>query len=127
MTCAVLYIYIDSVKKISKLLIGITTERDFKSEYLFRICSVVTNVLNSLELQPNSCATMLFDFEQTRNGHVATRLILLSSSANSIATSGNVVVPERSGQSEARAGRNVEEIRKKPSFVPNSGFNQCIV
>ena len=50
---------------------------------------------------------MLCHFGRRRNGYVATRFILLSNSAESSATSGYVVVPERSGQSEAWASRNV--------------------
>ena len=77
------------------------TELDFKSEYLFRMFSVVTNLVTSLEFQPIRCATMLFHFGRTRNVYVATRIILLSSTAESSATSGYVVATERSGQSEA--------------------------
>ena len=87
--------------------------------------SVETNLVTSLEFQPIRRATTLFYFGRTRNVYVATRFILLSSTAQSIATSGYVVAPERRGQNEAWAGRNVERTRKKPSFVPNSGFNQC--
>ena len=87
------------------------------------MCSVVTNLVTSLEFQPIRCATTLFHFGRTRNGYVATRIIFLSSTAESSATSGYVVAPERSGQSEAWAGGNVERARKKPSFAPNSGFN----
>ena len=77
------------------------TELDFKSEYLFRMCSVVTNLVTSLEFQPIRCATMLFHFGRTRNVYVATRIILLGSTAESSATSVYVVATERSGQSEA--------------------------
>ena len=90
------------------MIIAINTERDFKSEYMFRMCSVVTNLVTSLEIQPIRCATMLCHFGRTRNGYVSTRFILLSRTAESSATSGYVVVPERFGQSEARASRNVE-------------------
>ena len=79
----------------------ITTELDFKSEYLFRMCSVVTNLVMSLEFQPIHCATTLFHFGRTRDVYVATRIILLSSTAESSATIGYVVATERSGQSEA--------------------------
>ena len=103
----------------------IITELDFKSEYLFRMCSVLTNLVTSLEFQPILCATTLFHFGRTRNGYVATRCILLSSTAERSATSGYVVAPERSGQSEAWAGRNVDRTKKRPSFVPNSGFTRC--
>ena len=77
------------------------TELDFKSENLFRMCSIVTNLVTSLEFQPIRCATMLFLFGRTRNVYVATRIILLSSTAESSATSGYVAATERSGQSEA--------------------------
>ena len=66
---------------------------------------------------------MLFDFGRTRNVYVATRIILLSSTAESSARSGYVAATERSGQSEAWACRNVERARKQAYFVPNSGFN----
>ena len=79
----------------------IRTELEFKNEYLFRMCSVVTNLLTSLEFQPIRCATTLFQLGRTRNVYVATRFILLSSTAESNAKSGSVVAPERSGQSEA--------------------------
>ena len=88
------------------------------------MCSVVTNLVTSLDFQPIRCAITVFHFGRTRNGYVATRFILLSSTAESSATSG-YVAPERSGQSEARAGRNVERTKEKPSFVPKSRFNRC--
>ena len=78
----------------------IRRELDFKSEHLFRMCSVVTNLVRSLEVQPIRCATTLFHFGRTRNGYVATRIIHLSSIAESSATCGYVVAPERSGRSE---------------------------
>ena len=77
------------------------TELDFKSEYLFRMFSVVTNLVTSLDFQSIRCATMLFHFGRTRNVSVATRIILLGSTAENSATSGYVVATERSGQSEA--------------------------
>ena len=55
---------------------------------------------------------MLFHFGRTRNVYVATRIILLSSTAEGSATSGYVAATECSGQSEAWAGRNVERARK---------------
>ena len=96
----------------------IRKELNFKSENLFRMCSVVTNMVTSLEFQPIRCATTLFQFGRTRNGYVATRITLLSSTAERSATSGYVVAPERSGQSEAWAGRNVERARNKPGLFP---------
>ena len=104
----------DSVNKFAITIIAIITERDFKSEYLFRMCSVVTNLVTSLEFKPIRLATMLCHLGRTRNG-----------TAESSATSGYVVFPERFGQSEAQPGRNMERTWKKPSFVPSSGFNRC--
>ena len=82
------------------------------------MCSVVTNLVTSLEFQPIRCATFLFHFGRTRNVYVATRIILLSSNAEGSGTGGYVVATERSGQSEASASKNVERAKKKPSFVP---------
>ena len=120
-------IYLDwQLQQVFKSL-TIITEGDFKSDYLFRMCSVLTNLLTSLEFQPIRCATILCHFGRTRNGYVAIRFVLLSNTTESSATNGYVVVLERSGQSETWAGRNVERTRKKPSFVPNSGFNRCSI
>ena len=80
------------------------------------MCSVVTNMVTSLEFQPIRCATMLFHYGRTRNVYVATRIILFSSTAESSATSGYIVATERSGQSEEWASRNVK--RNKPSLFP---------
>ena len=76
------------------------------------MCSVVTNLGTSLEFQPIRCATVLFHFGRIRNVYVATRIILLSSTAENSATSGYVVATERSGQSEAWASRNEERAKK---------------
>ena len=103
----------------------IRTKLDFKSEYLFRMCSVVPNLVTSLEFLPIRCATTLFDFGRTLNDYLATKINFLSSTAESSATSSYVDAPERPGQSEARASRNVERAIEKPSFVPNSRFNRC--
>ena len=75
------------------------------------MCSVVTNLVTSLEFQPIRCATTLFHFGRPRDVYVATRIILLSSTAEGSATSGYVAATEHSGQSEAWAGRNVERAR----------------
>ena len=87
------------------------------------MCFIVTSLVTSVEFQPILCATILCHFGRTRNGYVATGFILLSSTAESSATSGYVVDPERSGQREASAGKNLERTKKKPNFVPSSGFN----
>ena len=57
-------------------------------------------------------------FGQTRNGYVSTLFIHLSSTAESSATSGYVVIPERFGQKEEPASRKEERAGKKPKFVP---------
>ena len=57
-------------------------------------------------------ATTLFHFGRTRDVYVATRIILLSSTAESSTTSGYVAATERSSESEAWAGRNVEWAKK---------------
>ena len=54
---------------------------------------------------------MLFHFGRTRDVYVATKIILLSSTAEGSATSGYVAATERSGQSEAWASRNMERAR----------------
>ena len=73
------------------------------------MCSVVTNLVTSLEFQPIRCATTLLHFRRKRNVYVATRIIFLISTAESGAASGSVVATERSGQNEAWANRNVEK------------------
>ena len=75
------------------------------------MCSVVTNLVTSLEFQAIRCATTLFDFGRPRDVYVANRIILLSSTAEGSATSGYVAATEYSGQSDAWAGRNVERAR----------------
>ena len=57
MTCAVIYIKIDSVNEFAVFITTIITERDFKSEYVFRMCSVATDLVTSLEFNPIRCAT----------------------------------------------------------------------
>ena len=76
------------------------------------MCSVVTNLVTSLEVQPIRCATTLFHFGRTLDVYVATRIILLSSTAEGSATSRYVAATERSGQSEAWVVRDVERARK---------------
>ena len=75
------------------------------------MCSVVTNLVTSLEIQPIRCATTLFHFGRPRDVYVATRIILFISTAEGSATSGYVGATEHSGQSEAWAGRNAERAR----------------
>ena len=75
------------------------------------MCSVVANLVTSLEFQPIRCSSKLFHFWWPRDVYVATRIILLSSTAEGSATSGYVAATERSDQNEAYAGRNVERAR----------------
>ena len=89
------------------------------------MCSVATDLVMSLEINSIRWATTLCHFSRTRNGYVATYFILLSSTANSSAKSGYVIVPERFGQNAEPATRNGDRTKKKPSFVPSSGFNRC--
>ena len=85
---------------------------------LLRTRSVATDLVTSQNLQPIRCAFMLCQFGRTRNVYVATRIILLSSTAESSATSGYVAVPEHFLQNEEPACINEERTMKKPSFVP---------
>ena len=111
----------------SRIYYDYNSERDFKSDYLFRICSLATNLVTSLEFNPTRCATTMCHFGQTWNGSVANHFILLSSTAESSATSGYVVVPERLGQNEEPAGNNKERAKEKPSLVPNVNLVDAIV
>ena len=79
---------------------------DFKSEYLFRTCSVETNLVTPLEFHSICCATTLCLSGRTWNGYVATHFILLSSTAMSSATGDYVAVLECFGQNEESAGKN---------------------
>ena len=65
------------------------------------MCSVVTNLGTSIEFQPIRCATTLFHFGQTRDVYLATIIILLSTTEEGIARSGDVAATERSVQREA--------------------------
>ena len=107
------------------LITAINTERDFESEYLFRMCSVATDLVRSLEFNSIHCATTLCHFGRTRNGYVATHFIILSSTAESSATSSYVVIVERFGQNAEPASRIEERTGKKPSFVPSSRCKRC--
>ena len=109
---------IDNVNNFAKTNTAIITEHDFKSEYSFRMCSVVTNLVRSLEFERIRCATTLCHFGGIWNGYVAAHFILLSSTAESSAASGYVLVPERFDQNGKPASRNEERTSKKPSFFP---------
>ena len=85
---------------------------------LLRTRSAATDLLTSQNLQPIRCAFMLCQFARTRNVYVATRFILLSSTAEISATSGYVTVPGHSLQMSTG---------KKPSFVPKVDLIDAIV
>ena len=88
--------------------------------------SVVTDLVTSLEFQSIRCANRLCHFGRERNDYVATRFILLSSTAESSAISGYVIFPELLGESEARAGKNEERIRKKLNLFPIVGLFDAV-
>ena len=125
MTGGVNSIKIDSVNKFAISITAIITERDIKSEYLFRMCCVATNLVRSLEIGPVRRATLLYQLGRTRNRYGATHFILVSSTAESSATGGYVVIRERIGQNEEPAPRNEGRTTKRPSFVPSSRFDRC--
>ena len=77
------------------MFINTNKELDFISEYLFRTCSVATNLVTSLDYNPIHSATTICQFGSTRNGLIANRFILNSSTARC----DYVAVPEHFGQS----------------------------
>ena len=79
---------IDSVNKFAIFIKKLITERDFEVGYLFRMYSVATNLVISLEFNPIRWATTLCHLGRNRNGCVATDIIRVSSTALSSATSG---------------------------------------
>ena len=85
---------------------------------LLRARYVAIDLVTSQNFQPIRCAFMLCQFGQTRNVYVATIIVHLSSTAESSATIGYVVVPEHFLQNEEPACINQERTTKKLSFVP---------
>ena len=92
-----------------------------------RTCSVATDLVTSLEIQPIRCAFMLCQFGRTRIGYVISYFIFFSSTAASSATSGYVFVAEHFGQNEEPASSNEERTEKKPSPVPKVNLIDAIV
>ena len=82
------------------------------------MCSVVTNLVTSLEFQPIRCATMLFHFGRTRNVYVATRIILFSSTAESSATSGYVAATHAPAKVRRELVEMWNGLANKPSLFP---------
>ena len=91
------------------------------------MCSVATNLVTSLEFIPIRRATSQCHFGRTQNGYVANNFILLSSTAESSATSDFVVVLERFGQNDESAGSNKERATKKTILVPIVDLIDAIV
>ena len=85
---------------------------------LLRTRYVATDLVTSQKSQPMRCAFMLCQFGRTRNVYVATRFTLLSSTAESSATSGYRAIPEHFLQNEETSVDNKERTKKKPGFVP---------
>ena len=85
---------------------------------LLRTRYVSTELVTSQKFQPIHLAFMRCQFGRTRNVYVANRFILLSSTAESSATSGYVAIPEHFLQNEEPVCINEQRTRKKPSFVP---------
>ena len=103
-----------------------TTQRDFKSEFLFCTCFLLTNLVTSLEYNPLRFATMLCHPRQTRSSYLAIPVLLRGITVTMSATGNYVAVPERFEQNEEPASRNEDPTKRKHIFVPESGFNQCI-
>ena len=82
------------------------------------MCSAATNLVTSIKFKLIRFATKLCHFGRSRNGNVGTHFILLSSTAESSATSGHVVVLQHFSQNEEPASRKDEQNGKKPSFFP---------
>ena len=85
---------------------------------LLRTRSVATDLVTSQKFQPIRYAFMLCQFGRTRNVYVATRIILLSSTAESSARSGYVAIPEHFLRNEEPSVNNEERTKKKPIFLP---------
>ena len=84
---------------------------------MLRTRSCATDLVMSQNLQPIRCAFMLSHLGRTRNIYVATRIILLSTTAENSATGGYVSVPEHFLQNEEPACNNEKRTGKKPTFV----------
>ena len=81
LNCAAIHINIHSVDKLAISITTIIAERDFESEYLFRMCSIANNLMTSPEFRPVCSATVLCHLGRKRNSYVATYFIRFSSTA----------------------------------------------
>ena len=78
---------------------------------MIRTRCVATNLVNSLELEPVRCATMLCRFGQTRNCSVAIHCILRGSATTRKATGDYVAVLRRFGRKEKPVISTKNELR----------------
>ena len=108
---------VDNVNLFAVSNMTTSTERGFKSQYLFRTCSFAANMVTSLEFNPICCAAILCHCGQTGSSHLAILFIFRGSTTTSSVTGDDVAVPERFGQNEEAAGRNEDRTRKKPIIV----------
>ena len=79
---------------------------------LLRTRYVATDLVTSQNFQPIRCVFTLFHFGRTRDVYVATRNILLSSTAESSATGCYVAATEGCGQSDAELVKTWNGLRK---------------
>ena len=86
--------------------------------YSYNNRAKITNLVTSLEIRAIRCVTTLCHFGQTWNGYVATHFILLIISAETTATNGYSVNPERFGQNEEPAIEMRNRLAKGPVFSP---------
>ena len=70
---------------------------------------------------------MLCRSGETGSLYVAMAFLFRDSTATSSATVNYVAIQERLGESEETASRNVEQTRKKPSFVPKKKMMQSVL
>ena len=94
-------------------------------DILLRTRSVATDLVTSLQIQPNRCAFMLRQFRRTQYVYVATRFILLSSTAESSATSGYVAVRGNIFSKLRNQPVLTRNGLKKAYFPSKSEFNRC--
>ena len=102
-----------NVKKFAVNNMTTITERKFKSEFLFRTCSVAANLMTLLEFYPICYVVSIWP---TWSSYVAILFILRGNTATSSATGDQLAVPERVGQNEEPASRNEERTRKSLVF-----------
>ena len=118
---------IENVNSFAVSNITTTTERDFKSQYLFHTCSVANKLMTSLEFNPILRATRLCHFGQTQSSYVAIPFTLCGSTATSCATGDYVTVPERFSQYEEPASTNEERTGKNLVLLPKVDLTNALL